>query len=439
MERSELLRIENLELTFDSYEGTVYALNGVDLMVADGKILGLVGETGCGKSVTVKEVIRLNPSSNVKRGRILLRFRGTCPACVGRGCAICDGSGALAGCARCSSEERDSECPSCRGTGEAYIDLLKLDDIGIQQIRGQHIAMVFQEPMNTLNPTLRVVDQVGEVYMLRQRSKVYDRAFSLVEEQASRRGAGVFRVHKMLLLWEKRRSFKSLLAVLRLIPFVRRYRHWLRRAQVLLTAEMLSKIQVPHPERVALRYPHELSGGMRQRVLLAIALAARPTLLIADEPTTALDVTTQAQILKLIQGLQRDLRMSMILISHDLAVVAQLCDRVSVMYAGGIVETAPVDRIFGDPLHPYTQGLISSIPRVDVRTPSLTVIRGTVPNLLSPPLGCPFHPRCAFAREICRERRPPAVETEPGHTVACFIYTEFWSTNSDPVSAPQSP
>jgi oligopeptide/dipeptide ABC transporter ATP-binding protein len=245
-------------------------------------------------------------------------------------------------------------------------DLLALPEEAMERIRGGRIAMVYQEPMAALNPVFTVGSLIAEVI-------------------AHHRGlAGA--------------------------------------AALAEAAEALRLVGMPAPAETLRRYPHELSGGMRQRAVLALALACRPDLLIADEPTTALDVTIQAQILRLIRGLRDRLGLGVILITHDLGVVAQLCDRMAVMYAGAIVESGPVREVFRHPQHPYTQGLLAAIPRVDERRDRLQAIEGTVPNLLSPPPGCRFHPRCPHAREVCRQERPPVVATAAHHRVACVLY-----------------
>jgi len=321
---TSLLTIKNLSTHFYSAGRTVRALDGVSLEIEEGGAFGLVGETGCGKSVTALSILRLIPTPP---GRIVggeVQFRGK--------------------------------------------NLLELPEDEMRSIRGKEISMIFQEPMTSLNPVFRVGDQMAEVLMLHQqldRSQALDRA-----------------------------------------------------------VEMLGKVHIPDARRVIKQFPHQLSGGMRQRVMIAMELSCQPSLLIADEPTTALDVTIQAQILRLIKEMKKEFHTSILLITHDLGVVAEMCDRIAVMYAGSIVEQAPVDEIFTNPKHPYTQGLWGAIPLIDQEKETLCVIPGNVPDLSQPPAGCKFHPRCSFRFVPCDRISPPLVQTSPGHLISCFLYEE---------------
>lgn len=319
-----LLEIKGLSVRFFTYQGIVRALEEVDLTIQRGEVLGLVGETGCGKSVMARSILRLisDPPGKITQGEIL--FKGE--------------------------------------------DILKLRPRRLREIRGNDISMIFQEPMSSLNPVFRVGNQIEEVIMLHQKV-----------DRRRARGAAV---------------------------------------------EMLQQVNMPDPEQVLRKYPHELSGGMRQRVMIAMELSCRPDLLIADEPTTALDVTVQGQVLTILNDLVRRLGISVLFISHDLGVIAQLCDRVSVMYAGKIVETAPVARLFAEPAHPYTRGLLQAIPSLDEERESLRVIPGIVPRLVEPPGGCRFHPRCTERFEPCDRLVPRPLEVGPGHHVACHLYDE---------------
>ncbi|QQS15240.1 MAG: ABC transporter ATP-binding protein [Rhodospirillales bacterium] len=303
----------------------VRAVDGVDLRIDAGETLGVVGESGCGKTVTARSVLKLidMPPGRFEAGQILWRGR----------------------------------------------DLIPVDEAGMNRVRAREIAIIFQEPMTSLNPVYTVGDQIAEVIEL----------------------------HRKL-------SRKQALAA---------------------AADMLGLVNIPNPSRRIHDYPHQFSGGMRQRVMIAMALSCEPTLLIADEPTTALDVTIQAQILELMQEMKDKLGMAIMLITHAMGVVAETCQRVVVMYAGKVVEEAPVRALFGDPRHPYTQGLIRSIPRIDRtagRQARLESIPGAVPSLLSPPPGCRFAARCKFARPDCVAAEPPLREIEPGHKVACVLY-----------------
>lgn len=316
----KLLRVENLKTHFFVDKGTVKAVDGVNFEIEAGKTLGIVGESGCGKSMTSMSIMQL----------------------VGHPGKIVDGK--------------------VEFKGE---DLLKKTTDEMRMIRGNHVSMIFQEPMTSLNPVLRVGEQIGEVLILHQ---------NMTKEQARARAI-----------------------------------------------EMLDLVGIPRPEQVVDDYPHQLSGGMRQRVMIAIALACDPALLIADEPTTALDVTIQAQILELMNDLKTKLNTAIMLITHDLGVVAQMADHVIVMYSGKVVEDAPVGEVFGDPLHPYTLGLLNSIPKLDQKEGAeLDTIEGSVPNPLYLPEGCYFHPRCKFATDECRKAQPELKEVAPGHKVACF-------------------
>ncbi|MBP1724358.1 MAG: oligopeptide/dipeptide transporter, ATPase subunit [Deltaproteobacteria bacterium] len=323
-ENNFLLTIRNLHTYFFTDEGVAKAVDGVDLELKEGGTLGVVGESGCGKSVTALSVMRLipDPPGKITQGEIL--FAGT--------------------------------------------NLLKISEAEMRKIRGRSISMIFQEPMTSLNPVFQIGDQISEVLRL--------------HEGMSRREA-----------WDR-------------------------------SVEMLKMVGIPSPERRVQEYPHQLSGGMRQRAMIAMALACSPKLMIADEPTTALDVTIQAQILELMNRLQREKGMSVILITHNLGVIAETAQKVAVMYAGRVVEYAEVKPIFGNPLHPYTQGLLKSIPRLDedhARKARLEAIPGLVPSLLELPRGCKFSNRCKYVFEKCGEE-PQLIEIEPRHLVRCWLH-----------------
>jgi len=319
-----LLAVRDLSIQFFTYQGVVRALENVNLTIQSGEMMGLVGETGCGKSVMARSVLRLipDPPGKITGGEIL--FKGE--------------------------------------------DILKAHRRRLREIRGNRISMVFQEPMSSLNPVFTVGNQMEEVVILHQK---VDRS---------------------------------------------------RAKEICI--QMLQQVKMPDPERVLGKYPHELSGGMRQRVMIAMELSCRPDLLIADEPTTALDVTVQGQVLTILDDLVRRIGVSVLFISHDLGVIAQLCDRVSVMYAGKIVETASVKNLFAAPYHPYTEGLLQAIPSVDKDRDSLLVIPGVVPRLINPPGGCRFHPRCTKRFDPCDNIVPELFEVGPGHEVACHLYGE---------------
>ncbi len=315
-----LLEVRDLRVRFAVRDGEVEAVNGLDFAMAPGETLGIVGESGSGKSQTVLAMLGLLSSNGRAEGRV--HFQGR--------------------------------------------DLLSLRAEELNRVRGNEIAMIFQDPMTSLNPYMRIGRQMAEVLRLHQ---------GMGREQARER-----------------------------------------------SVELLEAVRIPDARSRLDRYPHEFSGGMRQRVMIAMALLCRPALLIADEPTTALDVTVQAQIIQLLRELRRDIDTSIILITHDLGVVAGLCDRVLVMYAGRMVEYGPVEDIFRDPQHPYTRGLLESVPRLDrARGQRLHSIPGNPPNLLHLPPGCPFEPRCERRMERCATARPPLVEAAPGRLKACFL------------------
>ena len=320
----KLVEVRNLRTHFYTEDGIVPAVDGVDLYVNKGETLGVVGESGCGKSVTSLSIMRLIPipPGKIVDGEIL--FEGE--------------------------------------------NLLKKPESEMRKIRGNDISMIFQEPMTSLNPVYNIGDQIAEAIELHQ--------------GLSHRDA----LNKAI--------------------------------------DMLRLVGIPLPERRVKEYPHQLSGGMRQRVMIAMALSCNPKLLIADEPTTALDVTIQAQILELMKKLKRDLGMAIMLITHDLGVVAEMCERVVVMYAGKVVEEADAVSLYKNPLHPYTEGLLRSIPRLDEDREVLHVIEGVVPNPLHLPQGCRFHPRCPYVKDICKEQEPKLEELQPGRFAACWVAAE---------------
>src|SRR5262245_40519484 len=319
-----LLEVNGLKTCFFTEDGPLVAVNHVSFRVKEGEILGLVGESGCGKSVTSLSIMRLISSpGKIVEGKIL--FEGK--------------------------------------------DLLSIPEKEMQTIRGNKISMIFQEPMTSLNPVMNIGDQIAE----------------------------------SLILHKNMRKRDALEAAVRL----------------------LKDVSIPDPESRIKDYPHQLSGGMRQRVMMAMAIACKPALLIADEPTTALDVTIQAQILELLQRLRKEYQLSILLITHALGVVAEVADRVIVMYAGRIVEEAPIKELFQNPCHPYTVGLLDSIPRVDMNVTKQTrlkTIEGTVPDLLHLPPGCTFYDRCKDKMEICTAKFPEQVWINPDHYVACYKF-----------------
>ena len=324
MNSEQLLAIQDLKVRFESFEGVVTAVDGVDLHMAAGEAVGLVGESGCGKSVTALSILRLLP----KR--------------------------------------------STRIEGSIYflgMNMLGADDEALINIRGNSISMIFQEPMTSLNPVMTIGDQIAEVFVLHQN-----------------------------LSWNEGRQ---------------------------KAVEMLERVQIPSPKARSRNYPHSLSGGMRQRAMIAMALSCQPKLLIADEPTTALDVTIQAQIMDLMLRLKEKLNTAILLITHDLGLIAEMVSRVIVMYAGQIVEEAPVVELFKEPLHPYTRGLMGSVPKLGQKfkggSRQLDEIKGTVPSLQSLPAGCRFNPRCPLVKAKCLEQAPDMVFMGNKRSVRCWL------------------
>ncbi|MFJ8847552.1 ABC transporter ATP-binding protein [Streptomyces cyaneofuscatus] len=319
-----LLEVRDLHVEFHTREGVAKAVNGVNYSVAEGETLAVLGESGSGKSVTAQAVMGIldMPPGKITGGEIV--FKGQ--------------------------------------------DLLKLKGEERRKVRGQEMAMIFQDALSSLNPVLTVGEQLGEMYV--------------VHRGMSRKDA---------------------------------------RAK---SVELMDRVRIPAAKERVGNYPHQFSGGMRQRIMIAMALALEPSLIIADEPTTALDVTVQAQVMDLLAELQRELNMGLILITHDLGVVADVADKIAVMYAGRIVETAPVHEIYKAPAHPYTKGLLRSIPRLDQKGQELYAIKGLPPNLLHIPPGCAFNPRCPMAQDVCRSDVPPLYEVDEERRSACHFWKE---------------
>ncbi len=362
LQEPEVLRVANLRVSFNTYAGEVKALDGVELSVKKGEVLGLVGESGCGKSVTALAVAGLLPPNAV----------------VLEGSVLLDGKEAL-----------------------------RLSGKDLQTARLKEVAMVFQDPMTFLNPVLSVGSQITEVLSARPelfRERLIRHRLGQIEKEGEPGSAA-----------EKAR-LETALADGHLGK-----RDFNRLAKT-YAVSILESVRLPEPETVFRKFPFELSGGMRQRAMIAMALVRRPRLILADEITTALDVTVQAQVLQLLRDLKKEIDASVLLITHDLAVVAELCDRVAVMYAGNVVEVAEVGELFRNPLHPYTVGLLASVPRVDVPSATEASIKGSVPDLISPPTGCRFHPRCPKAFEKCPMVKPILIEAAPGHFVSCLLY-----------------
>jgi len=376
-----LLSIKDLVVKFYTYEGVVEAIDGANIDLKAGETLGLVGETGCGKSVTSLSVLVLvPPPGKIEGGRAILKTKGR------------------------------------------SFDLLSQGDSFLRGIRGEEISMIFQDPRSALNPVYTVKDQVGEVFLHHRLKELCERVLDGIEKDLSKGNSlknFIYRLERKIYRTMLKNPKSFPLKILSRIPLVKWYQRRLMNEVKKEVVRILGLMKIPDPERVAEMYPHELSGGMAQRVVIAMALGCNPELLIADEPTTNLDVTVQAQILELIRELKGKFESSVLYITHDLGVVAELCDRVAVMYAGNICELANVMEIFKNPLHPYTQALLESIPRPgkEFRT-----IEGEVPSLINPPQGCRFNPRCPKATELCLQRKPVLTELENDHFVACHLY-----------------
>ncbi len=399
--------VSDLKVYFQTKRGIVRAVDGVSFDIRDGETLGLVGETGCGKSVTGRSFLRLLqvPPAILADGSVTFRPHCSCERCDGDGCADCNGSGrTLATCPSCHGKG----CNTCEGTGIETISLLNTSSRQMQRIRGNRIAMIFQDPGKALNPTLTIGEQLSEVFLQHRAEEL------LAAADLSAEAIGAVRRFAS----QDRRFGDGLLLAL---PPAHSQRRRVKAALESMVADALSETQVPNPVRLMSRYPHELSGGMRQRVMIAQALACNPDILIADEPTTALDVTVEAHILELVEDLQQRRRMSVLYISHDLSLVRRLCDRVAVMYAGRIVEIGDTNDIFSGPRHPYTKGLIAAVPTAGTRRGQLAALRGTVPELIDPPPACRFCGRCRYETDTCRRFDPQLHAVSDSHSVACFI------------------
>jgi peptide/nickel transport system ATP-binding protein len=383
---SKLVEIQDVVLRFYTYEGVVKALEGVSLDLRKGETLGLVGETGCGKTMTGLSIFNLIPSpGKIESGKVI--FKGN------------------------------------NGT----LDLLSAKESTLSKIRGKDISMVFQEPSSALNPVYTAGKQISEVFMHHRKKEIIENVLDELEKDIKSAGAGflrnhIYRIQRSIYKKMLKNSNSISLKFLSKIPIINRYKRRTNTEVEKEVVKILREMEIPDPERVAHMYPHELSGGMQQRVVIAMALACNPSLLTADEPTTSLDVTVQARILDLIRRLKSKFQSSILYITHDMGVIAELCDRVAVMYAGNICEIAEVKEIFRKPIHPYTKALLESIPMPGKEFKS---IKGTVPNLIEPPAGCRFHTRCLRAMEICSKEKPKMIEVEKDHFVSCHLHTGY--------------
>jgi peptide/nickel transport system ATP-binding protein len=383
----DLIKIKDLTVRFYTYEGVVYAIDDLDLDIRQGETLGIVGETGSGKTMTALAILRLIPyPGRIESGSIVL---------LGR--------------------DRQSE-----------LELLKLKEDRMRSIRGNKISMVFQEPGAALNPVYTIGDQISEVFLLHRRQELANRARQRLDNLLKDTDGVGATLKRPFWRWQRRLCRKiaqdSHFFEPRLIsrlPFFKRLLWRLRNEAMLLTVNMLKDVEIPDPARVASLYPHNLSGGMKQRAVIAMALACSPELLIADEPTTSLDVTIQAQMLELFRRIKVDRGASVLFITHNLGVASEVCDRVAVMYAGRLCEVASVEEMFLHPLHPYTKALLDAVP---MPGKELQTIPGVLADSLNPPPGCRFHPRCPSAMPMCSQDRPKPKEVSKDHIVACYLY-----------------
>ncbi len=470
----EALVVKDLKTQFFIYDGVVKALEDVSFTLNKGEVLGIVGETGCGKSVTAYSIMRLipDPPGRIISGQIKM---GDYDLIQG------------------IDQEADIILKK-RPKIKHHNKIIKKNEHLYNKIRGRYISMIFQEPMAALNPVFTVEDQIVESLYLHSKTKILKVIKSASEHisdlqsfkdkggitselsgevgvelqkiKIQKKGSESEEKHLEMLIDEatkylaKKDKYDEMLKesievdlledsllgnvseeerarILKVLSKDAKKSHLTRLTKRLKKKNpdpvisearreafgLLESVNIPNAFQILKNYPHELSGGMLQRVVIAIALSNDPQILIADEPTTALDVTIQAQILELLRDLRKNRGTSIILITHDLGVIAEMCDRVAVMYAGNVVETAPAIELFHNPKHPYSIGLLQSIPRIDDPTKKLNIIRGTVPNLIKPPTGCRFNPRCQFAFDKCTVEIPPTIETSEGHTVACHLFS----------------
>lgn len=383
---THLLETTDLVTNFYTYEGVVKALNKVSLVVDHGSTFGLVGESGCGKSVFVRSMMRIvQEPGRIESGKILLFL---------------------------DDNQR-----------EQAVDLLQQSEVYMQDLRGDKISMIFQEPNAALNPIMSIGEQVAESFLFHRTKELCGNVLATLDSKES---GIVFPIKQCLRILYRIAADNPNALPIKLLNRIPLFKHWnrlLKKEAIKQSIGIIAQLGIPNPDTLVKQYPHNLSGGMKQRIVIAIALACHPMLLIADEATSNLDVTIQAQILELLKELKQKEISSVLLITHDLGIVAETCDRVGVMYAGNLCELADVNEIFRNPLHPYTKALLESVPKLSIEG-ELKSIEGNVPNLVTPPSGCRFHPRCEYVMEVCKKTFPSLVEVNQGHQVACYLFSQ---------------
>ncbi len=378
----KLLETVDLVTNFYTYEGVVKALDKVSLNIDHGITFGLVGESGCGKSVTVRSMMRIiQEPGKIEGGKILFY-------------------------------------PTAGGDAEA-VDLLQQTESYMRALRGDSISMIFQEPNAALNPIMSIGDQVSESFLFHRKAEMCKTINADLNATDCRTFYPLKKVLQALYRTGEKKPDAWILKVMSRIPILKRWGQRLRKEALRRSIEIIAKLGIANAAEIVRHYPHNLSGGMKQRIVIAIALACNPILLIADEATSNLDVTIQAQILELLKELKQKEISSVLLITHDLGIVAETCDRVGVMYAGNLCEVADIKDLFRSPRHPYTRALLNSVPRLS-QEGALQSIEGSVPNLVSPPSGCRFHPRCPHAMQKCKGVFPEMIEVAKNHQVACY-------------------
>jgi peptide/nickel transport system ATP-binding protein len=383
---SKLVELVDIVTNFYTYEGTVKALNKVSLTIEHGSSFGLVGESGCGKSVTARSIMRVvQEPGRIESGSVLLYL-----------------------------DEHDER---------KMIDLMQQSEDYMVDLRGNKISMIFQEPNAALNPIMSVGEQVAESFLFHRKQ---DLCNEVLNDLNSPDCKAIYPLKKLLHAIYRAADENPDSVGLKLmskIPVLKWWRRRMKREALKQSVEIIAKLGIPNPAEVVKLYPHNLSGGMKQRIVIAIALACNPVLLIADEATSNLDVTIQAQILELLRELKQKEISSVLLITHDLGVVAETCDRVGVMYAGNLCEVADVKDLFSHPRHPYTRALLDSVPKLS-QEGELQSIEGNVPNLVTPPPGCRFHPRCPYRKGVCSVELPELRKVGKNHQAACHVLPE---------------